>query len=879
MAPKAAVKRKAEEVEEEAKKAAKKEEPKTEEDEAEKEKDAPADKRPTLSKPIGFYPDDMTLNVVPTFGGKVLMALSEGGMQYLIASARANVGLKAGRYMYEVKIIEALNPAEAASGTGRGRAPAPRQLVRLGFSTAGSSTILGDGEEHVFFDSEGFFTADKKKTASSQRFMRDQVMSVLLNLDQSSPNANTISIFREGERIAEPQKLPDSLIGKPLFPHVAFRNVTVQMLMGPASAKPLPFKCRMLSSAAAADAVVAKDNTPKDGKYEVVMPVAFPDEGTFDWVDGFLKKNPGYVELSDRKILDWAASSGVWKPKTTGWKNSNDKPEFNFGLPSMDDLSVRRLINNIAPVVPRNYLVMEVKENLVAEDRKETLKRFSAPHFKKVAHVVMGEPDEEYKKAQMDNLLKEKQEKANMAWRARKLEKERKKQLELRQKQLQEMRKKAAEEAAKRTAEAKKKADDAKKAAELEAKRKAAADAGEEFVEPAEEDAPMEEAKEEAKEEVKEEDEKKDEEMEEEEEEETEPPTVELTDEEKKQWFRPAGATTDLTTVVMGQSFTEFTIPNKDEGFDAVRYEWQKEKASNDYLKKWVSGKKVTARIEELQPGQWFQDTSKEWSKTFADWQTKQKAYKAEAAKKAAAKKAAEGEDAAEESKDDVDIASVTDVADVGEGQPLFKDFGTEDWALLQLRYELFLLHAAYKKDVDDPERVGVHESNLAFYYNKYFRKTMTPKYFGVTTNSELCDMAKDVAGIGKDPEILECKLAEEPTDLNNFVKRTEECRRERQRRIDAGDETAKLKISPLALQQPSPAQPKAGVGAPAAKATAWAPGGPRPAGAQWAGGLRPAGAIAPGGQAFGGKGAWPAQPQGYAPRPAWGKGGGKPQW
>ena len=49
-------------------------------------------------------------------------------------------------------------------------------------------------------------------------------------------------------------------------------------------------------------------------------------------------------------------------------------------------------------------------------------------------------------------------------------------------------------------------------------------------------------------------------------------------------------------------------------------------------------------------------------------------AYKAEAAKKAAAKKAAEGEDAAEESKDDVDIASVTDVADVGEGQPLFKE-------------------------------------------------------------------------------------------------------------------------------------------------------------------------------------------------------------
>ena len=29
------------------------------------------------------------------------MALNEGGMQYLIAGARANVGLKGGRHMFE----------------------------------------------------------------------------------------------------------------------------------------------------------------------------------------------------------------------------------------------------------------------------------------------------------------------------------------------------------------------------------------------------------------------------------------------------------------------------------------------------------------------------------------------------------------------------------------------------------------------------------------------------------------------------------------------------------------------------------------------------------------------------------------------------------
>merc|ERR1712087_58330 len=96
-------------------------------------------------------PVDVTLNVVPTMGGKVLMSMSEGGMQYMISGARANVGIKAGRYMYEVKIIEALNPAES-SGAQRGRVPMPRQLVRLGFSTSSAGLILGDTEEGVCFD-------------------------------------------------------------------------------------------------------------------------------------------------------------------------------------------------------------------------------------------------------------------------------------------------------------------------------------------------------------------------------------------------------------------------------------------------------------------------------------------------------------------------------------------------------------------------------------------------------------------------------------------------------------------------------------------------------------------------------------------------------
>merc|ERR1712129_457708 len=137
--------------------------------------------------------------------------------------------------------------------------------------------------------------------------------------------------------------------------------------------------------------------------------------------------HPNFVELSDRKIMEWAGASGLFKPKSTGFKNSNDKPEFNYGLTAMDDLSCRKVLQAIAPLVPRNYVVMEVKENLTADDRTAAVKRFSHPMYKKVAAIVMGEPNDEYKKVVHARILKEKKEKAKAEWETTKKERERKK--------------------------------------------------------------------------------------------------------------------------------------------------------------------------------------------------------------------------------------------------------------------------------------------------------------------------------------------------------------------------------------------------------------------------------------------------------------------
>merc|ERR1711870_46743 len=261
---------------------------------------------------------------------------------------------------------------------------------------------------------------------------------------------------------------------------------------------------RTLQQAAKADLQEIKAVTPKDGKYDVLFPVGFPDEGTFTWLDIFLEKNPQYVEISDRAIQQWICKSGMWKPQE---RQSNDKPEYKFGLGLVDDGSIRKAIMAMAPLVPRHYVVMEVKQNLVASDRVENVKCSTMPHFKKIAKVMMGEPKSDYKERVHVEVLQDKQKKSDTEWRQKKAEKERKKAQIKRQKELEAKKAAAAEEAKKRreAAEAKRKELQEKKKAAEEAKKKEAEDKKKEA-----EDAKKKEAGEEAKEGEKKEDEKKD---------------------------------------------------------------------------------------------------------------------------------------------------------------------------------------------------------------------------------------------------------------------------------------------------------------------------------------------------------------------------------
>merc|ERR1712217_257358 len=172
--------------------------------------------------------------------------------------------------------------------------------------------------------------------------------------------------------------------------------------------------------------------------------------------------------------------SGMWKCRNQG-RISNDKPPFNYGIKFLDDNSIRRAVHSVAPLTPRHYVVMEVKQNLVAADRSVNLQRFNLPHFKRIAHVVMGEPKLDYKKRVHEKLLESKQLELDEAWRLRKVHLERKKAIKeqvkaaaAKKKQIEEAQAKIREEAQKKREAliAKRKEELAKKQEEEAAKNK-----------------------------------------------------------------------------------------------------------------------------------------------------------------------------------------------------------------------------------------------------------------------------------------------------------------------------------------------------------------------------------------------------------------------
>merc|ERR1712008_587123 len=60
--------------------------------------------------------------------------------------------------------------------------------------------------------------------------------------------------------------------------------------------------------------------------------------------------------------------------------------------------------------------------------------------------------------------------------------------------------------------------------------------------------------------------------------------------------------------------------------------------------KKWILAKKLTTRVEDLQPSEWFFSKLTEWQKILQEWQLKQKEFRQDPMRREAAKVRAQKE-------------------------------------------------------------------------------------------------------------------------------------------------------------------------------------------------------------------------------------------
>lgn len=289
---------------------------------------------------------------------------------------------------------------------------------------------------------------------------------------------------------------------------------------------------------------------------------------------------------------------------------------------------------------------------------------------------------------------------------------------------------------------------------------------------------------------------------------------VELSPEQRKAWFRNPGLISDMTSSALSASISKFALPDDTEFFDDIEYAWQNKPKCEEYLEQWVQDRRLHTRIDDLKPSGWFKVKHQEWLKDFGQWKVKNSFRKLAATAKGITPDTAQENNLSgiekrdlgiEEFEDDrlkgaemlvneevekmnFDVFDVKDIFDLGGSKgTLFGRFAIQDWALLSLRFELYLLVHAFRKDCPHADRPGFPVEHLAFYYQKYFERPLNLKIYSTDNIEDLLELIQNTVFVRNPGKILDTHLDADLETNDIFAKLAEHGRRWRQLRVDVG--------------------------------------------------------------------------------------------
>lgn len=304
-------------------------------------------------------------------------ALHAEGFAYCWSGARANIGLKGGKYCFGCKVMQ--NQKVEMEDTAKDQ----QNLCRVGVSRGDDDVgNLGETANSFGFGGTGKFSNNGSFVSYGGRFGVGDTIVCCVDLE-SKPRAK-IGFCMNGKWLGVAKEFDAGPTGLgilggsagAIFPHILLKNVKVRVLLSVDHGLVPAEGYRPWD--AAADDGNAVEGPKLDGTVnEVIMMVGLPGSGKTTWAEKWAKDHPEkrYLVLGTNLALDQMKVPGLMRKRNYGERFER----------FMDRAS--KIFNQLlarAANTPRNYILDQTNVYRTARIRK--LKPFR--NFRKVAVVV-----------------------------------------------------------------------------------------------------------------------------------------------------------------------------------------------------------------------------------------------------------------------------------------------------------------------------------------------------------------------------------------------------------------------------------------------------------------------------------------------------------
>ncbi|XP_037531712.1 heterogeneous nuclear ribonucleoprotein U-like protein 2 [Nematolebias whitei] len=226
----------------------------------------------------------------------------------LWSGCRLSHGVQEGRVGFEVRLERKLLAGEAEDQEVR----EPYGL-RVGWSTADTSLLLGEDERSFAYDGRSKKVSGGKEEEYGEPFSEGDIIGCYASF--STDGAVELFFHKNSCFMGIAFSLDASVLrGRPVFPHVLCKSLSVRLLLDPATPQwhPGPPGFTPLAALPVGQRVRSTSAPTSRAQREVVMMVGLPGSGKSLWVQTHMKKHPErkYRLLGTEELLACIMSGG-----------------------------------------------------------------------------------------------------------------------------------------------------------------------------------------------------------------------------------------------------------------------------------------------------------------------------------------------------------------------------------------------------------------------------------------------------------------------------------------------------------------------------------------------------------------------------------------